>query len=237
LWASAAGDPADADDPRTADQRRADLLVTLLTGRPALNGRPEDARCALRDPVDLVMRLDVTVPVDSLVGGDQPARVPGYGDVPAATARDLAGAIDAAGGRCDGHPIVHDPETGRLLGFGSTPVRMTWLADLRPSHGYAHSPSLDRAVRLRDGTCRAPGCVRAAARCDCDHVVPYPAGETSLANSCSLCRRHHRLKTHAPGWQSAIEPDGRLTWTTPTGRRVCTEPYDYRPPPDTMPAA
>jgi hypothetical protein len=218
-----AHDPVDADDPRSVDQRRADLLVTLVTGGVALHGRAADAQCALRDAVEVAVRMDVTVPAESLGGGDVPAWVPGYGDVPAGTARALAQT-------CELRPLVYEAGTGRLLGFGSTPVRMTWLSQLRAGRGYQHSASLETAVRLRDGTCRAPGCRRAAARCDCDHVVPYPAGETSLANSCSLCRRHHRLKTHAPGWAMSMAETGEVIWTTPTRERLVTYLDDLRPP-------
>ena len=220
-------DPADAHDPRNAQQRRADLLVTLVTGAPALRGRPDDSRCALHEPVDLQVRLDVTVPADSLTGGPQPAHVPGFGAVPAASARQVASG--ARGGACSARPLVYDSETGRLLGFGSTGVPITWLDGLPSGQGYEHPARLEAAVRLRDGTCRAPGCLRPAARCDCDHVVPHPAGPTTLANSCSLCRRHHRLKTHAPGWAMTMDQNGQVTWTTPTGRQVTTHPFDYRP--------
>jgi hypothetical protein len=212
------------DDERTVDQRRADLLVTLVTGSPALHGRPEDAQGALHHPLDLRVHMDVTIPADALTGGTSPGWVPGYGDIPATTARHLAGS------GCAGRPLVYDPASGRLLGFGATPVTMTWLTDVQPGRGYQHPPTLDTAVRLRDGTCRAPGCTRPAARCDCDHVTPYPAGPTSLANTCCLCRRHHRLKTHAPDWHLHLTPDGDATWTTPTGTQTTTAPRDHRPP-------
>jgi hypothetical protein len=220
-------DKTDPDDPRSTDQRRADLLHTLITGRLARHGRPADVGCALRDPVDLHVRLDVTLPADSLTTtGPAPGRVPGYGHIPATTARDLATATSG----CHVRPLVYDPASGRLLGFGATPVRMTWLADLPPGRGYQHPAAEETAAKLRDGTCRAPGCTRPAARCDCDHVGPYPAGPTTLTNTCSLCRRHHRLKTHAPDWQITMTPDGHVTWTTPTGSRVTTDPADHRPP-------
>jgi hypothetical protein len=225
-------DKTDPQDPRSADQRRADLLVTLITGAAALHGRAADITCALRDPVDLQVHLDVTIPADSLTAaGAAPGRVPGYGDIPATTTRDLAGAAGAAAtSGCQARPLVYDPTTGRLLGFGATPVRMTWLAEMPTASGYQHPTSLETAVKLRDGTCRAPGCTRPATRCDCDHVVPYPQGETSLGNSCSLCRRHHRLKTHAPDWRMQMAPDGDVTWTTPTGTHLTTHPTDHRPP-------
>jgi hypothetical protein len=221
-------DKTDPDDPRSTDQRRADLLHTLITGRLARHGRPADVGCALRDPVDLHVRLDVTLPADSLTTtGPAPGRVPGYGHIPATTARDLATATSG----CHVRPLVYDPASGRLLGFGATPVRMTWLADLPPGRGYQHPAAEETAAKLRDGTCRAPGCTRPAARCDCDHVVPYPAGPTSLTNTCSLCRRHHRLKTHAPDWSLHLDPHtAEATWTTPTGSRVTTQAADLRPP-------
>jgi hypothetical protein len=174
------------------------------------------------------VRLDVAVSADALTGGSAPGWAPGYGDVAAATARDLA--VGSAGSPCHVRPLVVDPTTGALLGFGAAPVAMTWLQQVPRGSGYQHSTTLETAVRLRDGTCRAPGCRRPAARCDCDHVVPYPDGDTSLRNSCCLCRRHHRLTTHAPGWRVGIDTDARVTWTTPTGRQVTTDPVDYRPP-------
>jgi hypothetical protein len=234
-----AHDKADPDDPRSADQRRADLLVSLLCGRVASHGRPADSACAVRDPVDVQVRLDVTVSADTLTGSSSaPAWVAGYGDLPASSARALA--AGGTGTTCAARPLVYHPATGHLVGFAATPVRMTWLSDLRPSRGYQHAPTLHAAVRLRDGTCRAPGCTRRAARCDCDHLVPYPRGETSLANSCSLCRRHHRLKTHAPGWTVTSEDTnggvgGQITWTSPAGRRLTTYLSDYRPPDHELP--
>jgi hypothetical protein len=222
-----AHDRADPDDPRSAGQRRADLLVTLVTGAPALLGRPADVECARHGPVRVQVRLDVSIPADALVsGGMTPGWVPGYGDIPATTAGTLAG-VDGGGVR----PLVIDPVSGRLLGFAARPVPMTWLTDLPPGRGYEHPAPVDTAIRLRDGTCRAPGCRRRAAGCDCDHVVPWPAGPTSLANGCCLCRRHHRLKTHAPGWTLTLHPDtAHATWTTPTGAQHTTHPTDHRPP-------
>src|SRR3954451_24979857 len=41
---------------------------------------------------------------------------------------------------------------------------------------------------------------------------------------CCLCRRHHRLKTHAPRWQFTLTPDGVLSVTTPSGVPRATRP-------------
>jgi hypothetical protein len=241
-----AGSPVSDSDTRSTAQRRADLLVTLVTGRVARWGEDADLELALRSAGDVQVRLDVTLPLTALGtpaaadagiwtgtagsgdmtgaagSGGCTADVAGYGGVSVASAQDLV-----RGHATTGRPLVYDPTSGRLLGFGATGVPLRWLSSVPASSGYAHSPGLDRALRLRDGMCRAPGCARPARRCDCDHVVPYPRGETSLANSCCLCRRHHRLKTHAPGWAVRVEDDGTLVWTTPTGTRLRTEPADY----------
>ncbi|MDP9821499.1 HNH endonuclease signature motif containing protein [Nocardioides massiliensis] len=59
-------------------------------------------------------------------------------------------------------------------------------------------------VILRDAHCQGPHCTRPARSCDIDHVEPYvppdeggPPGQTTPANLQVLCRRHHRMKTHA----------------------------------------
>ena len=42
--------------------------------------------------------------------------------------------------------------------------------------GYHHSAAQERFLRLRDRTCRHPGCGQPAGRTDADHVVPYDCG-------------------------------------------------------------
>ena len=226
-----AAEPVDEDDTRTREQREADVLVACVTGLRPAHGREGDLELAGRPPGSLSVRLDVTIPADALVGaGDSPAQVPGYGPIPASTVRTLA----HLGTHHAMRPLVYDPESGRLLGAGggASGTRIAWLADLGPAGGYEHPPVMERLVRLRDATCRAPGCSRRAQRCDCDHVVPYPDGPTSVENTCCLCRRHHRLKTHAPGWSLETTAGGTVVWTTPTGRALTTDPADYSAEPD-----
>ncbi len=76
--------------------------------------------------------------------------------------------------------------------------------------GYHHSAAQERFLRLRDRTCRHPGCGRPAGRTDADHVVPYDCGgRTTCQNLCCLCRGHHRLKTFARDWRFEMTLPGR----------------------------
>jgi hypothetical protein len=84
---------------------------------------------------------------------------------------------------------------------------------------YTPSAALDRYVRLRDRTCRFPGCNRPAEFTDLDHRTAFAAGgRTTADNLQCLCRHHHRLK-HEGGWKLHRHPDGSQTWISPTGRR------------------
>ncbi|MGB3829160.1 MAG: DUF222 domain-containing protein [Ornithinimicrobium sp.] len=116
---------------------------------------------------------------------------------------------------------------------------------------YRPPARMKELVRLRDGTCRFPGCAVAARRCDLDHVVPWsstpwssathssappPAGtppawgRTEPDNLMCLCRRHHRLKTQAR-WTPVLHPaTAEVTWTDPYGQRWLTRPMDHREP-------
>ncbi|MBC8092754.1 MAG: DUF222 domain-containing protein [Pseudonocardia sp.] len=199
-----------AEDPRTLDQRRADLVAAALTGKLVL-------RDPAADPADLTHTTSVTpgkplitvlVPYSTLTGADdEPCEIAGYGPIPAHLARDIA--ADAVWRR-----LVHDPLSGIQLDYGRTVYR--------PPAGLADF------VRGRDVTCRAPGCRRAAATCELDHVIPWkPDGETSEANLCTLCTHDHDLKEQ-PGWQVLLHPDRSVEWITPTGHHYLTRTHDYR---------
>ncbi|SOC50549.1 5-methylcytosine-specific restriction endonuclease McrA [Blastococcus aggregatus] len=96
---------------------------------------------------------------------------------------------------------------------------------------YRPTPAQRRYLSARDRTCRHPGCRNSVAWADLDHVVPHAdGGATSCANLCCLCRRHHRLKTHAPGWRFTMTADGVLTVTTPSGIARTTRPPGSRIP-------
>ena len=201
----------DGDDARTLDQRRSDALYDLATGRA--------------EPPQV--HLNVTVPASVLAGdADEPALLAGYGPITASEAQALvAGPCETAdqgagtGAVVTWQRLLTDPTTGALT-------------DLSPR--YRPPIRVDRAVRLRDVTCRFPGCRRSASTprngVDLDHTVPWPAGSTSADNLACLCRHHHRVK-HSPGWVVVLNSDGAMEWTTPGGRRFMTQPWQYDDPP------
>jgi len=148
-------------------------------------------------------RIHVTVAASTLLGLDElPGELAGHGPIPARTARELAS--DGTWRR-----ILTDPASGTVLDVG----RKT----------YRPSAALADYARIRDRTCRFPGCRQPARRCDVDHNEAYPQGATEPGNLCCLCRHHHRLK-HRGQWSMSHEPDGTITWTSPTGRPYTTTP-------------
>jgi hypothetical protein len=87
-----------------------------------------------------------------------------------------------------------------------------------PTDGYRPTAAQRRWGKARDRHCRQPGCGNQVGWTDLDHVIAHAdGGATDCDNLCCLCRRHHRLKTHAPGWIFRLDADGALLVTTPTG--------------------
>src|SRR6266566_2529506 len=77
------------------------------------------------------------------------------------------------------------------------------------------SNTLRKALKIRDGHCRGPGCERPASWCDGHHLVHWiHGGETNLGNLILLCRRHHRM-VHEGGWQ-LIKSDRQIVVIAPT---------------------
>jgi hypothetical protein len=98
-----------------------------------------------------------------------------------------------------------------------------------PVGRYVPTPAQRRFVKHRDRTCRHPNCGQPVGRVDLDHAIAYAdGGPTDCDNLCCLCRRHHRLKTHARGWRFVLTRDGRLRVTTPSGVTRTTRPPGLR---------
>ncbi len=149
---SAAAESRAAGDTRTCAQLQADALAALtLTGVT-----PEDVMTSpvLPHPIEIqdhiVPSVQITVPALSVAGvSNTPGTLDGYGPIDPETAARIA--VNAPSMT----RILVQPETGTMLSVGRNQYRVP--ADLQ------------RAVRLRDGTCRAPGCDRRARACDLDH--------------------------------------------------------------------
>ena len=87
-------------------------------------------------------------------------------------------------------------------------------------------PAIRRAVIVRDGHCRFPGCDRPQAWCDSHHVVHWSdGGATALSNLLLLCRRHHGM-VHRTGGFGLELIDGRPVFRRPDG----SELEDRAPP-------
>ncbi|HEY9303291.1 MAG TPA: HNH endonuclease signature motif containing protein [Mycobacterium sp.] len=186
-------------DPRTKKQRRADALGALVAGLSVMHcqcGSP-DCAGAQRPSASNVM-IHVLAEQASLSSDSQtPAYLPGFGPLPASTLPEIAATAKLK-------PLV--------------------MPSTDPEPGYRPSAALAEFVRLRDVTCRFPGCDEPAEVCDIDHTVPYPLGPTHPSNCKLLCRYHHLLKTFWTAWHDVQLPDGTVQWTSPTGHRYTTKP-------------
>ena len=226
----------DDGDPRSLGQLRVGVLADLVL-------RPWDTS---RPPV--TAHVEVVAPLTTLLGAIDPGEVAGH-PITAAQLRELLDQLDSL---CPGGlqpPLdgtldisIVDDGTGALRatvtrrelerlarrGCPDHPVtdcRCPILGRPEPVDRYRPTPSHYRFTRTRDRTCRHPGCRSKAAWADLDHVVPHGAGgSTDCANLCCLCRRHHRLKTHAEGWRFVMDRDGVLSVTTPSGITRTTRP-------------
>jgi Domain of unknown function (DUF222) len=201
-----AGDPEPGSrdsrtpDSRTPDQMRADIARDLLLhGMPPTGDALHDAAAAVRPTVH------VTVPVLTLLKhADEPGELDGYGPIDPETARRLA---------------AQAPSFTRLL---THPIDGTVLDVDRNS--YRTPADLKRWLRVRDETCRFPGCSRRAARCEIDHSLDWDDdGRTAFDNLAHVCPAHHHLK-HETSWSVRHLASGTLEWTSPTGRRHTTRP-------------
>lgn len=155
-------------------------------------------------------RWDITaqvlIPADMLLGVETSGAQFNGSPVTHALALQLAWSPDARWTR-----LVTDPLTGVLLDAGTDK--------------YTIPKRLRNAVRLRDQTCRWPGCTRPAEHTDTDHVQPHPAGPTQADNLICLCRHHHREKTFHH-WKTTTTSTyaKEITWHGPLGTTRTTRP-------------
>ncbi|WP_157773456.1 HNH endonuclease signature motif containing protein [Brachybacterium vulturis] len=128
-------------------------------------------------------RLNVTVPVLTLLGGSQePGLLEGTTPIPAAMARELAGQSETW------HRVLTDPCSGTFLPL--------------PATRYTPTRAMLEHLRLRNTTCAVPGCTRPTSwASEADHIEEYDHGDpehgglTEIENLHLLCWQHHRAKT------------------------------------------
>jgi hypothetical protein len=175
-------------DMRTPAQRRADALAEICSAWLASSHR---ARVAGERP-NLTVVVDIDVLQRKKAGR---CELPDVGPITAETARRIA--CDAAVSRV----VVRGP---------SEPLEVGRKTAVVP-------PGLRRAVAVRDGGCRFPGCDRPPSWCDAHHVRHWAdGGETSLSNLVLLCRPHHRMlhngfSIHVMGGRASFRrPDGSV---------------------------
>jgi len=178
-----------AGDPRTIAQLHADVASDLLlNGQLSMPGAPGHA---------IQAHVYVTVPALSLLGfSDESASLEGCGPIDALTATRLTANAPYFS------RVLTDPVTGVALSAGIT--------------RYKPDAKMRELVDLINVTCRFPGCTRIARDCDGDHNVPFPQGETSLANLVPQCPKHHKVK-HKTTWQFVTQADGVIISISPSG--------------------
>ena len=193
-WDAAPESVSAETPPRSASQRRADALEHIV-GR-FLAGKCSGSAASAHE-------LVVHIAHDALR------------DVPESTARRLNMAARWRWRRrrrlgCDGALL------GVVKGARGEPLAVGRRTRAVP-------PAIRRALRVRDGGCRFPGCDRSR-HVHAHHIRHWAdGGETGLDNLVTLCSKHHR-QVHEGGYgvrarQGAIEftrPDGRVI--PPAGR-------------------
>ena len=208
------------DDPRTTAQRRADALGALAAGADRLACSCTNPHCpaggndrrASRVLIHVITEAAAlhTRPDPLMNGPDrEPQPPPHPPDTPP------AGLILSGG-------IVPAPLLGELIGCGATVRTIRPPADTAEP-GYRPSRALQDFIRVRDLTCRFPGCQQPAEFCDIDHTIAHPTGPTHPSNLKCLCRKHHLLKTFwtgTGGWADRQLADGTMIWTAPTRQDV-----------------
>jgi hypothetical protein len=110
---------------------------------------------------------------------------------------------------CDASLVtVLEDEQGRVLNIGRRTRNVP--------------PSIGRALKLRDTTCRFPGCCESR-YVDAHHIKHWAdGGETSLDNLVTLCQYHHR-QLHRGSFSMSVDKTSanqQLVFATPSGKSI-----------------
>ncbi len=190
-------------DQRSRGQIMADTLVERVTGQAAAPEVPVEVQLMMTDK--------------ALFGEDDtPARLVGYGVIPASLGRALVREAGGVAGRARAwvRRLYTSPTTRELVAMDSR--RRLFDGELR------------HFIILRDDVCRTPWCdapIRHA-----DHVLPVvDGGATTEEEGQGFCAACNYAK-QAPGWTArASRPPGSphtVVTTTPTGHSYVSRPPD-----------
>ena len=187
------GERKDRDESISA--RRADALVEVA--ETYMNSAPVPNATADRYQVVVHVRADAAKDRGSPVNAPHIEDGP---DVSAETSRRIA---------CDCSLLrVDEDKGGEPLSVGRKTRSIP--------------PAIRRALLLRDGGCRFPGCNHDRF-VDGHHIVHWAnGGETSLENLVLLCRHHHHL-VHEGGFSCAKSAGGEIVFRDP--RNVVLESF------------
>lgn len=197
----AAASPHAARAANSAAERRsanrADALVAMAETMLAHGPAARDGG----DRYSAVVMVDAGV----LAGGDGPCHIEDGPSLASHTAQRLV---------CDAGVVAMS------LGDGGEPLNVGRRTQAIP-------PAIRRALRVRDGGCRFPGCTQRRF-VDGHHIVHWAhGGETSLANLALLCRFHHRA-VHEGGYGLVRTAAGELEFTMPAGNILPPAPEPSR---------
>ena len=187
--------PDDAEPAVTLPRKRAEALLQMAEHFLACPGQ-NTASLPNGDKYQVLVHLDLRQHSESVrISGSSAAYLEEGPPLGPETIERLS---------CDASlvPVLRD-QTGNVLNIG------------RKSR--AVPPAIHRALKIRDGGCRFPGCTQTR-HVDAHHIKHWShGGETSLDNLVLLCRHHHRLLHEG---EFEIEKDRELSFVDRQGRTV-----------------
>ncbi len=241
------GGPGEPGEPRRSmPQMRADALVEAC--RAVLDGRVPVTRGGERPHISVVVSLEALSRLSSPAtsgsaggpgvcgvfggsgaypGADPSTSVAAVGALeafPLSGGREFAGAIDPLGcWRCEAaHVGPVSPETVLRWACDAGVSRVITGARGEPLDVGRQRRTVTgaqrRALVVRDGGCRFPGCDRPPAWTVPHHLWHWAdGGPTAIDNLVLLCHRHHRM-VHEGRWKIEIDGDGQVSVRAPEAR-------------------
>ena len=193
----------EADDTRTADQRRADALVTIA--EIALRSGELPSTGGVKPHVSIIVPVDViTAPLHPRPLPDQ--LFPHFDAIEAALrARVVETGFGSVISPTWARRFLCDAAVSRIVMGAASEI----LDAGRATRTFTAAQV--RAIVARDRHCIWPGCDTPAAWCEAHHIHHWTdGGPTNVDNGVLLCGRHHD-RIHLHGHAITKKPDGHYT--------------------------